>query len=213
MATSQEQLWASDFGKEYTERNNWESDDEWDRIYLETWGLTKLEINNKVMNELPRELKILEVGCNFGAQLRGYQRMGFSQLFGVELQTNAVEKSKKKYEGLNIISGSGFDIPFKDGFFDLVCTNGVLIHISPDDHVAFMKEIHRCSRKYIMGWEYYSENLAELPYRGRQGYMWKGDYAKIYLDNFGDMALKAQHLIKYNSNNNRDAIFLLEKEA
>jgi pseudaminic acid biosynthesis-associated methylase len=209
--TVQENFWSGDFGKEYTDRNKWSSDEDWDRIYLETWGMTKLEINNKVLKDLPRDIKILEVGCNYGAQLRGLQRMGFKNLYGVELQSYAVEESKRAFSGLNIITGSGFELPFKDGYFDLVCTNGVLIHISPKDHFGFMKEINRCSNKFIMGWEYYNQEIKELNYRDNQGFMWKADFAGIYKKYFLHLELKEQHLVKYLSNNNADAIFLLEK--
>jgi pseudaminic acid biosynthesis-associated methylase len=210
--TVQEKFWNSEFGKEYTDRNKWGSDEEWDNIYRDTWGLTKLEINDKVLHDMPRDIKILEVGCNYGAQLRGFQRMGFTNLYGVELQSYAVEESKKAYSGLNIITGSGFDLPFKDGFFDLVCTNGVLIHISPKDHHAFMKEMYRCTKKYIMGWEYYSEDPKELNYRDNKGFMWKADYAEIYKMGFPDLELKKQHLVKYVATENHDTIFLLAKK-
>jgi pseudaminic acid biosynthesis-associated methylase len=210
-STNQEKFWNSDFGKAYTDRNMWEDDEAWDRAYSETWGMTKIEINNKVLLALPKDIKILEVGCNYGAQLRCFQRMGFENLYGIELQPYAVEKSKKQFSGLNIITGSGFDLPFKDDFFDLVCTNGVLIHIAPQDHFAFMKEIHRCSKQYIMGWEYYDKEVTELNYRDNEGYMWKADYARIYKKNFPDLDLKAEQHIKYVANNNQDSIFLLEK--
>jgi len=98
MTTKQEQFWGSSFGKEYTDRNKWGSDEEWDKIYIDTWGLTKLEINDKVLKDVPREIKILEVGCNYGAQLRGLQRMGFTHLYGVELQPYAVEIRKKLFQ-------------------------------------------------------------------------------------------------------------------
>ncbi len=212
MTTKQEQFWSSSFGKEYTDRNKWGSDEEWDKIYIDTWGLTKLEINDKVLKDVPREIKILEVGCNYGAQLRGLQRMGFTHLYGVELQSYAVEESKKAYSGLNIIVGSGFDLPFKDGFFDLVCTNGVLIHISPDDHYNFMKEIVRCSKQYIMGWEYYNEKIKEINYRDNHGFMWKADFADIYKTSFPGLNVKAEHHIEYVANKNQDSIFLLEKK-
>ena len=116
-----------------------------------------------------------------------------------------------KISGLNIITGSGFDLPFKDGFFDLVCTNGVLIHISPSDHHSFMKEIYRCSNKYIMGWEYYDKDLKELSYRNNQGYMWKTDFASLYEKYFPKLKVEEQHFIKYLQNDNVDVIFLLKK--
>src|SRR5215831_19350095 len=95
--TEQEKFWNSSFGKEYTDRNKWQNDEEWDKIYRNTWGMTKLEINHKVLKGLPTDIRILEVGCNYGAQLRGFQRMGFTNLYGIELQSYAVEESKKAF--------------------------------------------------------------------------------------------------------------------
>ena len=118
---------------------------------------------------------------------------------------------EKAFSGLNIITGSGFDLPFKDNFFDLVCTNGVLLHISPSHHYSFMKEIYRCSLKYIMGWEYYDEVIKELNYRDNWGYLWKADYAAIYKNYFPDLKIKEKHFVKYSLNDNVDTIFLLEK--
>ena len=212
MTTKQENFWDGNFGRKYTDRNNWNSDEDWDKLYLETWGLTKIDINKRVLEGMQRDIKILEVGCNNGAQLRGLQRMGFSNLYGVELQSYAVEKSKQKFSGLNIITGSGFDLPFKDGFFDLVCTNGVLIHISPSDHFSFMKEIYRCSKKYIMGWEYYDKETKEINYRGNKGFMWKADYSGIYKNNFPGLELRVEHFVKYVEDDNKNSIFLLEKK-
>ena len=66
-------------------------------------------------------------------QLDGLQRSGWTNLWGIELQEYAVELSKHYTNHVNIVQASGFDIPFKDNFFDLVVTNGVLIHIAPAD--------------------------------------------------------------------------------
>jgi hypothetical protein len=76
-STNQEHFWKGSFGKEYTDRNSWNDDEGWDKTYRDNWGMTKLEINEKILKAIPRDIKILEVGCNYGAQLRGFQRMGF----------------------------------------------------------------------------------------------------------------------------------------
>src|SRR5437762_205336 len=122
--TAQIDFWKSDFGKEYTDRSSFSPED-WDQFYIKTWWKTKPEMNKLFLDHLPRTSKILEVGCNTGMQLNGLQRMGFENLYGVELQAYAVEEAKKFNRNINIICGSGFDLPFKDGYFDLVCTNGV----------------------------------------------------------------------------------------
>src|SRR2546430_254360 len=130
--TKQTDFWSGDFGKEYSKRNNF-NQDEWDRFYLENWGITKISMNEKCIGHLPRDMFILEVGCNVGLQLSGLERMGFTNLYGIELQREAAEEARRNTESIHIIQGSGFDIPFKNGFFDLVFTSGVLIHIAPAD--------------------------------------------------------------------------------
>src|SRR6266498_725433 len=99
--TKQEQLWLGDFGKQYTERNT-RTDDEWDDFYKKIWGITKPDMNDLFIGHLSKDIKILEVGCNYGLQLRGLQRMGFDQLYGIELQSVAVEKARKLFPDINI---------------------------------------------------------------------------------------------------------------
>lgn len=211
--TKQTTFWSGSFGKEYTDRNTFDQKT-WDDFYIKMWGLTKIEMNERFIGNLPKDIKILEVGCNTGMQLAGLQRMGFKNLFGIELQEYAVEKAKEITKNINIIQGSGFDIPFKNEFFDIVCTNGVLIHIAPADLPKILDEIYRCSKRFIWGFEYYAENITEIIYRGNKGYLWKADYADIFLQRFPNLHLVKKELFPYiteNEKGNKDCMYLLEK--
>jgi len=137
--------------------------------------------------------------------------MGFNDLYGIELQSYAVELSKSRTRRINIIEGSAFDIPYKDGYFDLVFTSGVLIHVSPSDIALVVREIHRCTREYVWGFEYYADNYTEIPYRGQRNLLWKADFARLYLDQFGDLELVKEERLKYLDNDNIDTMFLLRK--
>jgi pseudaminic acid biosynthesis-associated methylase len=213
MKTKQEQFWGGEFGKEYTDRNSRDSAD-WDKFYIENWGISKVDMNDRFLNVLPKDASILEVGCNTGMQLTGLQRSGFKNIYGVELQQYAVEKAKEYTNNVNIIQGSGFDIPFKDNFFDVVCTNGVLIHISPDNLPVIMREMVRCSKKYIWGWEYYAEQTTTINYRGNTDYLWKADYASLFMEYCPNLKLIKKELFPYVSqaeSGNKDCMYLLEK--
>lgn len=213
--TQQENFWAGDFGREYTDRNSRDLA-EWNDFYQRTWGLTKLEMNQQFLGELAPDSPVLEVGCNTGMQLRGLQEAGFTQLYGIELQAYAVEKAKEYTQHINIIQGSGFDIPFKDNFFEVVGTNGVLIHIAPADLPRIMAEMVRCTRRYIWGFEYYAPTTTAIPYRGNEGFLWKADFAQLFLDNFPQLRLVKKELYPYVSapeQGNTDAMYLLEKVA
>jgi pseudaminic acid biosynthesis-associated methylase len=213
METQQTKFWSGDFGKEYTDRNSREQT-EWDEFYINNYGITKIVLNNRFIGSFDKNIKVLEVGCNTGMQLTGLQRMGFKNLFGIELQEYAAEKAKEFTKNINIVQGSGFDIPYKDNFFDVVCTNGVLIHIAPDDLPKIMSEIVRCSKKYIWGFEYYADDLTNINYRGNEGFLWKADYASLFIKHFPKLKMIKKEMVPYISSSekgNVDCMYLLEK--
>ncbi len=209
-STDQTQQWSLEFGKEYTDRNP-HTIEAMDEHYKKQFGLTRTELNLFFLSNLDRTIKILEVGSNVGSQLQGLQKIGFENLYGLELQPYAVEVSKQKTKNINLIQGSAFDIPFKDSYFDLVFTSGVLIHINPDDIDTAMREVYRCTSEYIWGFEYYADKYLEILYRGQKNLLWKADFAKLYLDKFQNLELVKEKRIKYLDNDNVDSMFLLRK--
>lgn len=213
--TEQEKFWDGEFGRAYTDRNS-RPQQEWDDFYQRTWGLTKSQMNARFLGDLDREARILEVGCNTGMQLVGLQQSGFKNLYGVELQPYAVEKAKEYTQHINVVQGSGFDLPFRDGFFDVVCTNGVLIHIAPGDLPRIMTEMVRCSRRYVWGFEYYAPELTPISYRDNAGFLWKGNYAETFQQHCPELRLVRQEFFPYQTaaeQGNTDVMYLLEKTA
>lgn len=207
--TPQVETWSGDFGKKYTDRCFYNLEER-EEVHKKYYGMTRQELNEDFVGNLDRQMRILEVGSNAGYQLRFLQEKGFAQLYGIELQWYAVEIAKKNSSKINIIQGSAFDIPYKDGFFDMVFTSGVLIHIHPNDVLAAMDEIYRCTHRYIWGYEYFSETYEMVPYRG-ENLCWRGDFAKMYLDRFPDLVKVKVREMKYLENEKMDYMFLLEK--
>ena len=209
--TEQMHTWLGDFGREYTDRNTL-TREEMEALYKQTYGFTRTALNKIALEGLDRSMRILEVGANVGVQLSLLQNMGCRNLYGIELQSYAVELAKSRTQNINIIQGSAFDIPFKDKYFDLVFTSGVLIHIHPDDVSEAMAEIHRCTKKYIWGLEHYADGYREIIYRGRKNLLWNVDYARSYLNLFPDLELLQEQRLKYLDSDNQDAMFLLRKK-
>ena len=202
--------WTGKFGRDYTDRNPVTLAG-LDQLYRRNFGVTRRELNRAFLGKMKKSSRILEVGSNIGMQLALLQKMGFKNLYGIEPQDYAVELSKKRTRGINIMRGNAFDIPFKDGYFDIVFTSGVLIHINPKDVKKAMAEICRTSRRFIWGYEYYSDSYRSILYRGKKGMLWKGDFAKMYLDLFSDLhPVKEKHL-PYLEDKNVDTMFLLRK--
>jgi len=208
--SKQMEHWSGEFGKSYTDRNP-QTFAEMDALHVREFGVSRSALNEEFLGELDRSSRILEVGANVGAQLLGLQAMGFERLYGIELQPYAVEKSKANTQGINLIQGSAFDIPFKDGYFDLVYTSGVLIHLSPEDIGVALDEIIRCTRAFVWGWEYYAPEYTAVPYRGNNELLWKTDFAQLYLRRCPALRLVRERRVKYLANDNIDSMFLLRK--
>ena len=208
----QEEVWSKEFGNKYAKRNISDTKLE-DKLYIRDYGVTRTKLNMEFVGKLNRSIKILEVGSNIGTQLVFLQKMGFTNLYGIETNKEVVELAKFKTKGINIIHGSALDIPFKDNYFDLVFTSGVLIHISPLNIKQVMREIYRCANDYIWGFEYYAEKYTEIEYRGNKNMLWKTDFAKLYLSLFKNLKMQKEKRIKYVKSDNIDTMFLLKKNG
>ncbi len=174
-----EVLWAGAFGNEYNERNK------------NTYGgrgafwktlLKKLSVKN-----------ILEIGCNVGGNLQWAKEMiPSNQVWGVDINEEALQKLRGSLPGVNVVWSAARDLPFRDNFFDLVFTAGVLIHQPDSSLIKVMSEAVRCSRRYVLCLEYFSDLPVEVFYRGNQGALFKRNYGKIYQKHFRNLRLVKQ---------------------
>jgi pseudaminic acid biosynthesis-associated methylase len=210
METEQIKQWAGEFGKQYTDRN-FMTLDEMEILWKRNYGFTRSHMNEIFLKGIPLNARILEVGSNVGNQLLCLRESGFKNLYGIELQWYAVEMSKRRTKHINIIQGSSFDIPFKDQYFDIVFTSGLLIHIAPYDINYVLDEIYRCSKRFIWGAEYYNDEYVNVVYREKKALMWKGNFSKMFLERFKDLHLLREEFMKYLDNENVDVMYLLEK--
>lgn len=92
--------------------------------------------------QVPKEARILEVGCNVGRNLAYLHDQGRTHLAGIEVNPHAVEMLRRTYPQLvdvPIYVGAAEDIlpTIEDDSFDVVYTMAVLEHIHPDSKVVF----------------------------------------------------------------------------
>jgi pseudaminic acid biosynthesis-associated methylase len=166
METSQLALWRSEFGRSYTDRNDREKPervDSWRRVIE---GISPV--------------RALEVGCNVGWNLEYLRRLGVPELYGIEPQPYAVERARWRGPAFGVLQGTAFDLPFKDGYFDLAFTSGVLIHIAPESIGNALDEIYRVSRRWIVAIEYDAPTEQEIKYRGHEAALWKRDHGVLW---------------------------------
>lgn len=212
--TKQMSFWTSKFGKEYTDRNSLTDVHSWNEYYKKLYGVSRFDMFKTFLDGIDLESRILEVGCNKGHQLLALQELGYKNLNGIELQSYAIKQAKNIAKDIIIIKGSVFEIPFEDAHFELVMTNGLLIIIAPEDLPNALSEIVRSTNKYILGFEYFSEETKEVNYRGINGLLWKMNYKQLYLEMFPNLRLVKEvhypYIVKEETGN-IDSMFLLEK--
>ena len=207
--TEQTEKWAGQFGREYTDRNA-SSLEGMEVLSRSDFGKTRSDQNEQFLQGVDRSARILEVGCNIGNQLLCLQRMGFNDLWGIDIQEYALRLAIRRTDSIDFALASALDIPFEDGSFDLVFTSGLLIHIGPSDILRAMTEIHRCSRSYIWGSEHYADEDEEISYRGHRNLLWNRNFARLYIDSFGDLSLINETLFP-RLGDGMNTMFLLEK--
>ena len=169
-----EKLWASNFGSDYTARN--------EMVRNEFLGIADIRIDfwSKLTGKY-KPSRVLEVGCGSGRNLNCITIA--TDVYGIDVNQYALQCATENVNGF-IQYGLAKDIQYKDGFFDLVFTCGVLIHQPEESLLQVMSEIVRCSRKYVLCMEYFSETREEVPYRDQTGALFRDNYGKRYLDSF-----------------------------
>jgi pseudaminic acid biosynthesis-associated methylase len=171
------EIWEGEFGKAYTDRNeiDWRA-----RLSAFQQMLASLTIK-----------RVLEVGCNRGhnlvclAELLGEE----SDVVGVEPNRYALELARASSVKVGVLYGQAFDLPFKDRYFDLVFTAGVLIHIPLEGLPLALNEIYRVSRRYILAIEYFAQEETVVHYRGHDSLLWKRDFLQHFRSQFPDLTL------------------------
>ena len=105
-------------------------------------------------------------------------------LFSIDISPYSIVLARENKE-ICFSVGDIFDILYKEKYFDLVLTAGVLIHIDPKDLIKALSEIFRVSKKYYLMLEYNEDykKFKQIPYRNNVG-LWKGNFKKLILDDY-----------------------------
>jgi pseudaminic acid biosynthesis-associated methylase len=197
-ATRLEKLWAEAFGNAYVERNR-------------AAGDARAPFWQTILTEFPAR-RVLEVGCNIGGNLRWIASlMPPQQVYGVDINLKALDELHQNLAGVNAMWSPARELPFRDGWFDLVFTMGVLIHQPESTLPLVMAEIVRCSRRYVMCGEYYAEQITEVAYRNQLGALFKRDYGRIYQELFPELQLRKRGFLSREEGWDDVTYWLFEK--
>jgi pseudaminic acid biosynthesis-associated methylase len=193
-----EALWAGGFGDAYLERNAHAAEGRapfWDGF----------------MERYPSR-RVLEIGCTQGDNLLHIARHVPTQdIWGVDVNQEVLASLHRHVPGVNGVWGVARSLPFRDAWFDLVFTVGLLIH-QPDESLPLvMGEIVRTSRRWVLCGEYHSDEPTEVHYRGHDGVLFKRDYGKLYTDLFPELTLVEERYLTKDDGFDRVTFHLFEK--
>src|SRR3990167_351093 len=90
----------------------------------------------------------LEVGCSSGPNLTHLIGL-VPTVVGLDINRSALGLCKGSR-----VQGTATELPFSDGSFDLVFATGVLMHIEPRLLSLAVRELARCSRRYVVSADY-----------------------------------------------------------
>jgi len=119
------------------------------QYYIKSLEQLFLDRRHLAVTEMPyqkiRNKKILEIGCGTGGHSLFFASKG-ANIYSTDLTRERVESSKKLIGHLNNLKAEfkvcdAENLPFKDSFFDIVYSNGVIHHTY--DIKKAISEIHR----------------------------------------------------------------------
>lgn len=172
-----EELWRGDFGNDYTTRNR-------------TAGVNRRVFWEAILAEFPAR-RVLEVGCNLGGNLRWIAaQLPQENIYGVDINLRALQELRQALPNVNALYAPARELPFRDRWFDLVFTIGVLIHQPPEALPIVMAEIVRCTDRFVLCGEYFSPQPTEVAYRGQTGALFKRDFGGLYQQLFPELQLR-----------------------
>jgi len=104
---------------------------------------------------ISKKSKIIELGCNVGRNLNYLSQRGYTNIYGIEISKNALEKMKEIYpemsSSIEVFHSAIEDKikKFEQDEFDVIFTMAVLEHIHTDSEWIF-EEIVRITKRYLI---------------------------------------------------------------
>jgi pseudaminic acid biosynthesis-associated methylase len=171
----QQLFWKEKYTSEYIKRNS-----KYDfELGVKGW--------NKILDNIKNEeiVNILECGSNIGRNIKLLNKvLPKAKKSIIEIAKEPFEFVTSQYNIEHAFNGPIVNSTLPLNYFDLVFTNGVLIHIHPNEVLQNMQKMYDYSNKYIIISEYFNRTPVMIEYRGELNKLFKSDFGKTFIDNF-----------------------------
>jgi pseudaminic acid biosynthesis-associated methylase len=171
----QQAFWKETYTDEYMKRNsNFDFD-----LAIEAWNIILKKADKESISS------VLECGSNIGRNINFLNTvLPNAKKSIIEIAVDPYNFITTQYKIDQSFNGSILESSFEKDSFDLVFTNGVLIHIHPDEVINNMKKMYEYSKKYIIVSEYFNRTPTMIEYRGEMNKLFKSDFGKTFMENF-----------------------------
>ena len=107
---------------------------------MNEWGNIEGSVEYVKCKSIPRDSKLLDIGCNTGSTIFNLHQYGFTNVYGVDVEKNSINHGKKIYTQISdrLVDYDGVKLPFEDNSFDVVTMFDVIEHITNVDQ--FIRE-------------------------------------------------------------------------
>ena len=116
---------------------------------------------------------VLEVGCGYGRLLKEIRAAVNSRLCGVDFSGSQLQAGRAYLAPAVIpivLADATSGLPFRDGVFDLVYTQGCLMHVPPPGDRMFRTELARVARRYIIHTEEFKDSVHVFAHNNEEAY-------------------------------------------
>lgn len=148
-----------------------------------------------------RGKKILEVGSSTGdvSALLAVRLKTNCKLFCCDPSPRAIELGKELYPYIDFVVAAAQDMPYKDHSFDFVFTQGVCMHIPPEELQPALDEMARVAKDTIALIEYTDPRLTQesIPFYGQQNFCFFHDYENAKIPGYKLAESRPVHVSAY----------------
>jgi ubiquinone/menaquinone biosynthesis C-methylase UbiE len=129
----------------------------------------------------PVGMKILEIGCGYGANLLvGANKYPNNEFVGVDISEASILVGQKiirenGIENIEFLCMDGNSLPFENKKFDVSFTDALLLYLNPQDINAFIVNLIRITKNKIIFLEFHSRYSPPNGARMRDGWIYNMD--------------------------------------
>ena len=102
-----------------------------------------LRFLKKIKKDLPKEGKVLDIGCGVGYPVaKHFDKEGYS-VTGIDISSKMLKIAKEKIPNAKFLKKDMLEMKFPDNSFDIVISILSILHISKKYHKKLFKNIYR----------------------------------------------------------------------